>query len=90
MGEAAVLTYFSVHPSLPVPAASMPVAPQVGSVVGHHDDVEGPRRDDRFASWAHVRLAGRIGLDGDDRYFEVAPARHLFNPRRGPRPPKPT
>jgi hypothetical protein len=45
----------------------MPVPPQIGQVVGHHDEVAFSRLDETLAPGAHVSLAGCVGLHrGDD------------------------
>lgn len=48
----------------------MPVATQIGLVVGNHDEVERSRWDRQIAPGADVVLHRLIGLDGTDRYVE--------------------
>ena len=57
-----------------VPATVMPVAAEVGGVVGHHDQVESPRRNCGVAAGAYVTLAGGVRLYRRDRYPRIAHA----------------
>lgn len=41
----------------------MPVAPEIGCVAGHHNDMPGPRRDLLLAARTKVGLHRLIGLD---------------------------
>ena len=51
----------------------MPVATQIGGMLGNDHQVADARLDPRFAARAQVPLAGGIGLnDGDDLYPERA------------------
>lgn len=51
----------------------MPVAAQVGGMLGHHDQVALPGVDHPFAARAQVALAGCVGLDQrDDLYPDSA------------------
>lgn len=44
----------------------MPVAPQIGMMLGHHDDVSVAHLDEAVAPGAQIALARRVRLDGDD------------------------
>ena len=57
-------------PHLLVPASLVPVTSQIGLVVGHDDEVEGARTDDRLTTGAQVLLACRIGLHRGDGHPE--------------------
>lgn len=48
----------------------MPVASQIGLLVGHHHEVKRPRRDTQVTSGTQVLLGGRIRLDRGDRHTE--------------------
>ena len=48
----------------------MPMAPHVGFIIGHHNQVEGSCGDDAIATGTQVFLAGLIRLNGCDRYVE--------------------
>jgi hypothetical protein len=56
-----------------MPAAAVPVAPQIGGVLGYDDVVAGPRFDEALAAGADVALPGGVGLnETDDVYPERA------------------
>ena len=61
-------------PKLFVPAPVVPVAPQIGGLVRHHDEMEGPGWDRCVAAGTYVVLAGGVGLDRGDRYPRIAHA----------------
>lgn len=48
----------------------MPVASQVGFVIGDHDYMKSARRDAEFTAGAEVFLDRCVGLDWRDRYPE--------------------
>lgn len=51
-----------------VPARSMPVAPQIGMVLGHHHDMAVAHLDESVASGAEVTLAGGVRLHREDDF----------------------
>lgn len=53
-----------------MPTAVVPVAPEVGRVIGDHDEMEHPHRNREIASRAEVLLGRLVRLDGADRYVE--------------------
>lgn len=57
-----------------MPATVVPVAAEVGRLVGHHDEVERPRRNGGVAAGAYVVLTGGVRLYRRDRYPRIAHA----------------
>lgn len=55
-----------------MPATMVPVAAEVGRVVGHHDEMESPWRNGGVAAGAYVVLAGGVRLYRRDRYPRIA------------------
>lgn len=53
-----------------MPATVMPVTPPIGSVIGHHDQMECARWDRPVAPGAQIVLSRLIGLHGCDGYVE--------------------
>ena len=64
------LSYTEAASQLLVPASVVPVAPQVGGLVGYHHHVKDPCRDGQPAAGAEVFLDGRVGLYRADGYPE--------------------
>ena len=52
----------------------MPMAAEIGSIVGHHHQVERSWRNHGVAAGAGVALAGGVGLNRRDRYPRIAHA----------------
>ena len=55
------------------------MATQIRGVLGHHDEMEGPRWDGVVTSRAYVLLDGLIGLDRGHRHPEKIA--HAITPR---------
>ena len=60
-----------------MPATVVPVAAEVGRLVGHHDEVERPRRNGGVAAGAYVVLTGGVRLYRRDRYPRIAHASRI-------------
>ena len=57
-----------------MPATMVPVAAEVGRVVGHHDEMKGPGGNRGMAAGAYVGLTGGVRLYRRDRYPRIAHA----------------
>lgn len=60
-----------------MPATMVPVSAEIRRVVGHHDEVESPRRNGGIAAGAYVVLAGGVGLNRRDCYPRIAHASRI-------------
>jgi len=57
-----------------VPATVVPVAAEVGRVVGHHGEMKRPRGNGGVAAGAYVILTGSVRLNRCDSYPRIAHA----------------
>ena len=60
-----------------MPATMVPMAAEVRRVVGHHNEMESPRRNRGVAAGAYVVLAGGVRLYRRDRYPRIAHANKI-------------
>ena len=55
-----------------MPATMVPVSAEIRRVVGHHDEMESPRRNGGVAAGAYVVLTSGVRLYRRDRYPRIA------------------
>ena len=75
MNGADELRRLSVQPAeFLVPAAVMPMTPQIGCVVGYHHQMERSRKDRGVTAGADIAFTGGVGLNRRDGYPRIAHA----------------